>query len=92
MIFPTITTRAPCVRFDETANSTVSNTRASSIVSPTKPVTSVSIDSAGSVGVNVGSVVREIWVDRGLTRVTGSHLPRHSDSHTCCLTRSVIRV
>nr|XP_045611784.1 WD repeat-containing protein 17-like [Procambarus clarkii]XP_045611785.1 WD repeat-containing protein 17-like [Procambarus clarkii] len=33
----------------------------------------------------------EIWSDVGITRVSGSHLPRHSDSQICCITNKMIK-
>ncbi|XP_050694797.1 WD repeat-containing protein 17-like isoform X3 [Eriocheir sinensis] len=32
-----------------------------------------------------------LWCDIGITRVSGSHLPRHSDSQTCCITNQIIK-
>ncbi|XP_045113908.1 WD repeat-containing protein 17-like isoform X1 [Portunus trituberculatus] len=32
-----------------------------------------------------------LWCDVGITRVSGSHLPRHSDSQTCCITNQIIK-
>ncbi|KAK3876979.1 hypothetical protein Pcinc_018267 [Petrolisthes cinctipes] len=32
-----------------------------------------------------------LWCDSGVTRVSGSHLPRHSDSQTCCITNQIIK-
>nr|XP_053636053.1 WD repeat-containing protein 17-like isoform X1 [Cherax quadricarinatus] len=33
----------------------------------------------------------EIYSDIGITRVSGSHLPRHSDSQICCITNQMIK-
>ncbi|KAG0722570.1 WD repeat-containing protein 17 [Chionoecetes opilio] len=33
----------------------------------------------------------DLWCDVGITRVSGSHLPRHSDSQTCCITNQNIK-
>ncbi|KAK7080427.1 WD repeat-containing protein 17 [Halocaridina rubra] len=33
----------------------------------------------------------EMWSDIGVTRVSGSHLPRHSDSQVCCITNQIIK-
>ncbi|XP_066956128.1 WD repeat-containing protein 17-like isoform X1 [Macrobrachium rosenbergii] len=33
----------------------------------------------------------EMWSDVGVTRVSGSHLPRHSDSQICCITNRIIK-
>ena len=47
--------------------------------------------SSDGLGVSVGTAA-ESWVGRGLTLVTGSDLPRHSDGRTCCLTRNIVKV
>ncbi|CAL4172943.1 unnamed protein product, partial [Meganyctiphanes norvegica] len=37
------------------------------------------------------SMFPDAWYDLGATRVSGSHLPRHSDSQTCCITKQIIK-
>lgn len=40
---------------------------------------------------NVGENL-ELWSDFKTSRVSGSHLPRHSDAQTCCITNTIIKV
>ncbi|ROT79673.1 putative WD repeat-containing protein 17 isoform X2, partial [Penaeus vannamei] len=39
---------------------------------------------------NVGENL-ELWSDFKTSRVSGSHLPRHSDAQTCCITNTIIK-
>ncbi|XP_047481224.1 WD repeat-containing protein 17-like [Penaeus chinensis] len=41
-------------------------------------------------GLNVDENL-ELWSDFKTSRVSGSHLPRHSDAQTCCITNTIIK-